>query len=64
MCEANAFWVKDGKEAPVFEGVDRLEEHNGQVKLVNLYGEERIIKARVKSFSLVDHKIILEPLSD
>jgi predicted RNA-binding protein len=30
--------------------------------LVDLFGEEKRIKARVKRLSLVDHKIILEPL--
>ena len=61
MCESTAYILKDGVEAPIFESVDRLEERDGQVKMVNLFGEEHIIKARIKTLSLVDHKIILEP---
>ena len=61
MCESTAYILKDGAEEPIFEGVDHLEEIDGTVKMVNLFGEEHIIKARIKTLSLVDHKIILEP---
>ena len=62
MCESTAYILKDDVETPIFERIDRLEEKNGQVRMVNLFGEEHIIKARIKALSLVDHKIILEPL--
>ena len=62
MCESNAYVIKDGAEEPIFEGVDILEERDGQVRMVNLFGEEHILKARIKMLSLVDHKIILEPV--
>ena len=61
MCESTAYILKDGVEVSIFENVDCLEERDGQVKMVNLFGEEHIIKARIKTLSLVDHKIILEP---
>ncbi len=60
MCESTAYIIKDGVEESVFESVDRLEEKNGQVKMTNLFGEESLIKARIKLLSLVDHKIVLE----
>ena len=60
MCESNAYVIKDGAEEPIFEGVDILEERDGQVRMVNLFGEEHILQARIKMLSLVDHKIILE----
>jgi predicted RNA-binding protein len=62
MCESNAYIMKDGREELVLESVDALENQKGQVKLVSMFGEEVKIKARVKTLSLVDHKIILEPL--
>ena len=61
MCESTAYLLKDGKEEKVFQSVDFLEYDDGQVRMVNLFGEEKIIRAKVKVFSLVDHKIILEP---
>ncbi len=62
MCESTAYILRDGTEELVFESVDHLEETDGQVKMVNLFGEEHVIKARIKALSLVDHKIILEEL--
>ena len=61
MCESNAYIIKDGAEALLFESVDILEDMDGQVRMVNLFGEERMAKARIKMLSLLDHKIILEP---
>lgn len=62
MCESKAYLLKEGKEDLVLESVDFMEEAPGGVRLVNLFGEERVLKARVKRLSLVEHKIILEPV--
>ena len=61
MCEASAFMLKNGKEEIVLEGIDRIESTNGFINLVSIFGEEKCLKARVKTISLIDHKIILEP---
>lgn len=60
MCESAAYVLKEGKEKLLFERVDLLENTEGKIKLVNLFGEEMSLKAKVKILSLVDHKIILE----
>lgn len=62
MCESNVYILKNGREELVLESVDVLENQEGQITLVSMFGEEEKIKARVKNLSLVDHKIILEPL--
>jgi predicted RNA-binding protein len=62
MCESTAYILKEGKEEIVLENVDFLENNEEHVKLVDLFGEEKIVRARVKTLSLVDHKIVLEPL--
>ena len=62
MCESTAYLLRDGKEEIVLENVDFLENSEEQVKLVDLFGEEKIVRARVRTLSLVDHKIVLEPL--
>ncbi len=62
MCESTVYVLKEGKAEPIVEDVDVLEHNEGQIRMVSVFGEERIIKARVKVLSLVDHKIILEPL--
>ena len=62
MCEATAYLVSDGQEELVMEHVDILEHENGILRMKDIFGEEKRIKARIKGFSLVEHKIVLEPL--
>jgi len=62
MCEATAYMFKDGQEEVLLEGVDLLEpEPEGGLRLVSIFGEQKVVKARIKGMSLVNHKIILEP---
>lgn len=62
MCESTVYFIKDDREELVLEGVDCLESEDGQIRLVNIFGEEKMINARIKALSLVDHRIVLEPL--
>jgi predicted RNA-binding protein len=61
MCEANAFFVRGSAEELLLESVDLVEpEAEGQIRLVNIFGEQKIIKGKLKSMNLVDHKILFE----
>jgi len=62
MCEASAFMMKNGKEEIVLKGIARIESAHNLINLVSIFGEEKHLKARVKSISLIDHKILLEPI--
>ncbi len=61
MCEASVYIERDGAEELFMESVDVLEERDGEVRLVDLFGEEKRLEARVKRFALVNHRIVLEP---
>jgi predicted RNA-binding protein len=60
MCEANAYLVKDGKEKMILEAVDILESEGDQIRIVSIFGEQKVLKAKVHSMSLINHKILLE----
>lgn len=62
MCEAAAYLLKEGREELVLENIDLIECEEDQIKLVNIFGEQKKLKAKIKVFSLADHKIILEPM--
>ena len=62
MCEAAAYLLKEGKEELLLESVDLLESDGSQIKMVNIFGEQKEVKAKIKALSLVDHKILLEPM--
>jgi predicted RNA-binding protein len=60
MCEANAYLLKDGKEELLLEAVDILENEGNQVRIANIFGEQKVIRGKIRSMSLVNHKILLE----
>jgi predicted RNA-binding protein len=62
MCEAAAYLLKDGEEELLMESVDQLESEANQIKIINIFGEQKKVKAKIKALSLVDHKIVLEPI--
>ncbi|RLB08337.1 MAG: RNA-binding protein [Deltaproteobacteria bacterium] len=63
MCESSVYIIRDGKEELLIEDVDLMEQKGDEIRVVNIFGEEKRVKARIKNLSLVDHKILLEPIS-
>ncbi len=61
MCEAAVYLLRDGQEELLLESVDQLENREGQIKMVNIFGEQKAVRAKIKLLALVDHKIVLEP---
>jgi predicted RNA-binding protein len=60
MCEANAYLINDGRETLVMESVDDVSPEGDGLKLVNIFGEQKFIRASIHSLSLVDHKVFLK----
>ncbi|MGB5156976.1 CooT family nickel-binding protein [Desulfobacterium sp. N47] len=61
MCEANAYLIEDNDNKLIMEAVDTVEPEGDGIRLVNIFGDQKFIKASVYSLSLVDHKIFLKP---
>jgi predicted RNA-binding protein len=59
MCEAAAYVLKDGKEELFLSEVDVIEPEGDGLRLVNIFGEQKTIKATIHSLNLVNHKVIL-----
>jgi len=60
MCEANAYIIDDRGNTLVMEAVDLVEPEADGVKLISIFGEQKFLKAKIHSLSLVDHKIFLK----
>jgi predicted RNA-binding protein len=61
MCEANAYLQHEDKEELFMESVDRVEpQPEGGFLLVNIFGGQKTLKAKLKLMNLVNHKIIFE----
>lgn len=59
MCEANAYIIEGEEEKLVMEAVDKIRPEGQGVGLINIFGEQKFLKAHIHSLSLVDHKIFL-----
>ena len=62
MCEANAFIAKDEREEKLLESVDMVEISADEVKLINIFGEQKIIKAKLKRYDNTQGKIVFEQI--
>jgi predicted RNA-binding protein len=61
VCEANAYVIKDGEEQLFLESVDLVKpEDPDNFRLVSIFGEQKIIRGRLKGMNLVNHKIFFE----
>ena len=59
MCEATAYVLKDGREELILQDVDLIEPDGDNLRLVNIFGEQKVLKAKILSLNLVNHKVIL-----
>ena len=65
MCEANVYLIDEkGEEKLFLESVDKVLPENGELHLENIFGQKKIVKAKIKEMSLVEHRIVLEKLVD
>lgn len=60
MCEANVYLINKDVEELLLESVDKIIPKDGEIYLENIFGERKIVAARIKELHLIDHKIILE----
>jgi predicted RNA-binding protein len=61
MCEASAYFSRNDKEELILKSVNVLEpQDNGEFLLIDIFGSQKKIKAKLKRMNLVDHKIIFE----
>jgi predicted RNA-binding protein len=59
MCEANAYMDKDGREELILESVDLVEpQEDGGFLLVDIFGRQKTVQARLKRMNLVNHRIV------
>jgi predicted RNA-binding protein len=62
MCEAHAFIVEHGEEEKLLENVDELTVEGDEIRMVNIFGEQKIVRARILSYNNTQRKILLQAL--
>ncbi|MBN2468378.1 MAG: CooT family nickel-binding protein [Deltaproteobacteria bacterium] len=59
MCELHAYLQRQGKEELILENVDSMETDDDTVRLVSIFGEEKIVCGTLKLVSLRANKIVV-----
>jgi predicted RNA-binding protein len=60
MCQTVAYVVEEGREVPVLQDVVSVLPGDGTVKMVNLFGEEKVVSGRIKRIDLLSHRILIQ----
>ncbi len=65
MCEANAYMVREDEEHLIMESVDIIApEGENAWRLVSIFGDQKMVKGRIKGMNLVNHKVFFEDNGD
>lgn len=65
MCESNVYLLRENREELFMEKVDRIvpgEDDN--IFMENVFGERRVIRAKIKEMELVHHRILIAEIED
>ena len=62
MCDINVFIRNNGVEEKVLENVDLIETVDEGMRLVNIFGEERTLKARMVHYNNSEKRMVFQPL--
>jgi len=59
MCEANVYLERDGEEELVLESVYLIRPEGERLFLVNIFGEQKLLRATFKLLDFTEDKIVL-----
>ena len=62
MCEAHAYLMKDATEKMIMESVDLVEMDGEDIRMVNIFGEQKTVRGKLARYDNRQGKIIIEPV--
>ncbi|MDR3601295.1 MAG: CooT family nickel-binding protein [Desulfosporosinus sp.] len=62
MCESNAYLKNGENDIMLMESVDTIEPYEDGLKLMDIFGKQLFIKAKIKDMTLLNHRINLEEI--
>jgi len=60
MCQSNAHLECDEQEELIIEDVRLVRPMGDKILLISVFGEERIVDAKIKEIDLLHHRVVLE----
>lgn len=64
MCQTAVYLVHEGKEELVLQDVVSITPEGATLKLVNLFGEEKVVEGRIRQIDLLSHRITIQATRD
>jgi len=65
MCEANVYIYRGEREELLMEKVDRIVPGEDEtIFLENIFGERKVVRARIREMELVHHRIVLDEIRE
>jgi predicted RNA-binding protein len=62
MCQTVAYVIDDGKEVALLEDVVTVAPEQGNVRITNLFGDEKVVPGRISKIDLLKHRILISPV--
>lgn len=62
MCDINVFVFRNGAEEKIMENVDIVSEVSGGIQLVNIFGEEQIIRGKMVYYNNSEKRMVFKPI--
>ena len=59
MCQTSAYVIEGEREVLLLQDVISIKPESGALRIVNLFGEEKIVPGRIKQIDLLAHKILI-----
>lgn len=59
MCQTTAYIMDGDREVLLLQDVISVKPEAGVLRMINLFGEEKIVPGRIKQIDLLAHKIII-----
>ena len=59
MCQTTAYVIEGDSEVLLLQDVISIRPENGALRMVNLFGEEKVVSGSIKQIDLLAHKILI-----
>ncbi|MBC7252764.1 MAG: CooT family nickel-binding protein [Actinobacteria bacterium] len=59
MCEAAVYIDRGGELEKIMDDVVEVRPEEGKLLLVDVFGEQKLVSARIAEVELLDHRIVL-----
>ncbi len=61
MCQSNAYFIEGDNEKLILEDVAKLLfENENKIRLISLFGEEKMVNGELEKVDLLNHKIFIK----